>query len=226
MKRGPFAPGGLCCPADRHYYDPLRLPLDHAPLPGIAGYRRASLPATPQATGPRRLSPVPRTTVRPFNAQYAGGFLGARSRIPGAFHGLRRRRTGSAPPLPRPQAGSLTTLAQASLALQTGRLLRPASHPASRPRTGASLPGTRASPRTGLTPAGRPELVARLRHVGLLSFTAPEQSGRTRRRQHRRVGTWVSTVTALPALAAARRPFREAPGLKPRRLLVGTERKR
>ena len=28
MKRGPFAPGGLCCPADRHYYGPLRLPLD------------------------------------------------------------------------------------------------------------------------------------------------------------------------------------------------------
>src|SRR5439155_23249455 len=42
--------------------------------------------------------------------------------------------------------------------------IRPASHPASRPRTGASLPGTRTSPRTGLTPAGRPELRARLRH--------------------------------------------------------------
>ena len=27
MKCGPFAPGGLCCPADQHYYDPLRLPL-------------------------------------------------------------------------------------------------------------------------------------------------------------------------------------------------------
>ena len=38
---------------------------------------------------------------------------------------------------------------------------RPASHPASRPRTGASLPRTRTSPRTGLTPAGHPELIAR-----------------------------------------------------------------
>jgi len=33
------------------------------------------------------------------------------------------------------------------------RLLRPASHPASRPRTGASPPGTLASPRTGRPPA-------------------------------------------------------------------------
>jgi hypothetical protein len=122
MKRGPFAPGGLCCPADQHYYRPLRLPLDHAPLPGIAGYRRASLPATPQATGPRRLSPVPRTTIRTFNAQYAGGFLSARSRIPDAFHGLRRRVTGSAPPWPAQGRVRLTTLAQASLALQTARL--------------------------------------------------------------------------------------------------------
>jgi hypothetical protein len=85
MKRGPFAPGGLCCPADHHYYRPLRPPLGRPPLPGIAGYGRASLPATPQATGPRRLSPVPRTTIRTFNAQYAGGFLSARSRIPDAF---------------------------------------------------------------------------------------------------------------------------------------------
>jgi hypothetical protein len=38
---------------------------------------------------------------------------------------------------------------------------RPASHPASRLRTGASLPRTRTSPWTGLTPAGHPELIAR-----------------------------------------------------------------
>src|SRR5215213_805641 len=99
------------------------------------------------------------------------------------FHGLRRARTGSAPSLPRRSADRLTTLTQASLTLQTARWLRPASHPASRPRTGASLPGTQASPRTGLTPAGRPELVAPLRHVVLHFLMAPEQSRRTTRRQ-------------------------------------------
>ena len=44
--------------------------------------------------------------------------------------------------------------------LQTARSLRPASHPTSRSRTGASLPGTQASPRTGLAPAGHRELIA------------------------------------------------------------------
>src|ERR1022692_3523573 len=58
--------------------------------------------------------------------------------------------------------------------LRTGQLLRPASHPASRPRTGASLPGTLASPRTGLSPAGSPQLVAWLRHDNLLVVMAPK----------------------------------------------------
>jgi len=98
MKCGPFAPGGLCCPADQHYYDPLRLPLDHPDhFPGAPVIGRASLPATPQATGPRRLSRVPRATIRTFNAHYAGGFLSARSWNKSAFHGLRRKLTGSAP---------------------------------------------------------------------------------------------------------------------------------
>ena len=44
MKQGPFAPDGLCCPADPHYYGPLRLPLGSPPLPGSAGYRQATLP--------------------------------------------------------------------------------------------------------------------------------------------------------------------------------------
>jgi hypothetical protein len=58
--------------------------------------------------------------------------------------------------------------------LRTAHLLCPASTPTSRPTSGASLPGTLASPRTGLAPAGCRELVARLRH-GVVSFlTAPE----------------------------------------------------
>jgi hypothetical protein len=42
--------------------------------------------------------------------------------------------------------------------LRTGHLIRPASTPTSRPTPGASLPGTLASPRTGLSPAGSREL--------------------------------------------------------------------
>jgi len=58
--------------------------------------------------------------------------------------------------------------------LRTAHLLGPASTPTSRSTPGAPLPGTLASPRTGLAPAGCRELVARLRH-GLVSFSiAPE----------------------------------------------------
>ena len=61
MKQGPFARDRLCCPARRHYYDPLRLPLGRRPLPGVTGYRQSTLP-TPAGSGPRRASPVPTTT--------------------------------------------------------------------------------------------------------------------------------------------------------------------
>jgi hypothetical protein len=106
MKCGPFAPGGLCCPTDQHYYDPLRLPLsrpNHFPgSPVIGGHRFPP----PTVAGPRRLSRVPSTTIRTFNAQYAGGFFSARFWTQSAFRGLRRERTGSAPSIPR-RGGSL-----------------------------------------------------------------------------------------------------------------------
>src|SRR5215217_5328196 len=61
-----------------------------------------------------------------------------------------------------------------SPAPSTGRS-SPASTPGSRPTPGAALPGTLASPRTGLPPAGCRELVARLRPGALLSVaSAPE----------------------------------------------------
>ena len=123
MKYGPF-PLWPAFPTSE-YYDPLRLPLDrpnHFPgSPVIGGHRFPP----PTAAGPRRLSRVPRTTIRTFNAQYAGGFLSARSWTKSAFHGLRRHLTGSAPSLPARGRDRLTTLAQASLTLQTARSLPP-----------------------------------------------------------------------------------------------------
>src|SRR6266545_1776641 len=62
--------------------------------------------------------------------------------------------------------------------LRTGQLLAPsqgrrcsASTAGSRPPPGAALPGTQASPRTGLTPAGCHELLARLRRPPPFSLT-------------------------------------------------------
>ncbi len=96
----------------------LRPPPTPSRPPAVSRGRRLSAGhrfPPPAAAGPRRVSPGPGTTVRTFNAQYAGGFLGARSRYPGAFRGLRRAWTGSAPSWPARGRGPLTTLAQASL---------------------------------------------------------------------------------------------------------------
>src|SRR5215217_5890308 len=58
-----------------------------------------------------------------------------------------------------------------------------ASTPGSRPTPGVLLPGTLASPRTGLAPAGCRELVARLRRGVLLSVVlGARAAGRTFRR--------------------------------------------
>lgn len=57
--------------------------------------------------------------------------------------------------------------------LRIDQLFRPASHEASRQRTGASLPETLAPPRTGLSPVGSPQLVAWLRHDHLLLLMTP-----------------------------------------------------
>ena len=71
-----------------------------------------------------------------------------------------RNRLGSLLTRPHNNGLRLTTLTQASHTLQTARSLRPAPHPTSRSRMGASLSGTQASPRTGLAPAGHRALVA------------------------------------------------------------------
>lgn len=147
MKQGPFAHGRFCCPAGHRYYDPLRLPLGRRPLPGVTGYRTARF-RRPQRRAEEGLSSSLGTHLT-VPLPYAGGFIDTRSRNPGVFHGLHHT-------------------------LRTGQSLHPASNPASQPNPGASLPGTLASPRTGLSPAGHQELVVRLRHVRSFAVMASE----------------------------------------------------
>ena len=94
--------------------------------------------------------------------------------------------------------------------LRTGQLLHPASNPASRPRTGASLPGTMASPRTGLTPAGCPQLVAWLRHhnINLLVVMAPKLLDAP---PEHRLGVLAVPVERSPARPQPRNGYWESP---------------
>jgi hypothetical protein len=85
-----------------------------------------------------------------------------------------------------PLARGFLTTPQASLdAADWPVAPRPASTPGSRPTPGAALPGTLASPRAGLPPAGCRELVARLRRGALLSLVlGARATGRTFLRNH------------------------------------------
>ena len=131
------------------------------PLPGCAGYRPGIASRPPQTIGAETAPPGShddRSHVqRPLRRRVPQRPLLEPERFP--WPSPSRNRLGS---LLTPPAGRdpLTTLAQASLTLQTARSLHPASHPTSQSRTGALLPGTQASPRTGLAPAGHRELVA------------------------------------------------------------------
>ncbi len=92
--------------------------------------------------------------------------------------------------------------------LRTGQLLGPAPNPASRPRTGASLPGTLASPRTGLTPAGCPQLVDWLRHHNLLVVMAPNLLDAPPDRRSGGIGTPVlGTIDILKKAPESCRPL-------------------
>jgi hypothetical protein len=181
MKRGPF-PMWPAFPSPE-YYDPLRLPLGRPHhFPGSPVIGRASLPATPQATGPRRLSRVPRTTVRTFNAQYAGGFLSARSWIPDAFRGLRRRVTGSAPSIPRPQTGSLDDACSGFTHVADRAVAPPRFAPGLSTAHGGIATGD-----PGVSPdrthTGRPPRTCRSYVIWSSIPQAPEQSRRTTAKQ-------------------------------------------
>ena len=178
MKQGPFARGGLCCPARRHYYDPLRLPLGCRPLPGVTGYRTGTLPSPqdrgrggplqfPRQPSDRSTSPTPEGSSAPAPGSLVPSMAFAKST------------QARLPPCPA-HGGKPSRRCRLRFMLRTGQLLHPASTPASQPTPGASLPGTLASPRTGLSPAGCRELVARLRHDNLLAHGA-RAAGRTPR---------------------------------------------
>ena len=150
-------------------------PPNHFPGPPVIGRHRFPPPA---AAGPRRLSPVPRTTIRTFNAQYAGGFFSARFRIPGAFHGLRRRLNGSAPSHCRQPGGLLddacsgfTHVADRTVASAPLRT-RPLDHARGPRYQGPGrLPGPDSHRQAILN------LSLGLRHVELLFFKRPSSLG-------------------------------------------------
>ena len=178
MKRGPF-PMWPAFPTSE-YYDPLRLPLGRPHhFPGSPVIGGASLPATPQTGGAETALPSSQDdhphVQRPIRRRVPQRPLLEPERFPWPSPRTNRLGTLSF----RPEGRGCDDAYSGFIKLQTARSLRPASHPSSRPRTEASPPGTQASPRTGLTPAGRPELVAPLRHVDHPFFTAPEQSRRT-----------------------------------------------
>ena len=180
MKQGSFPPAGLCCPGRRTTTTPSDClsAARHFPGSPVIG-RHAS--RTPQAGAEEALSSSQDnllTVPRP----YAGGFMAPApgSQVPSmAF----ASHTGSAPSWPltrvslRRSQASLDA-ADRPVAAPSQGLRRSASTPGSRPTPGAALPGTLASPRTGLPPAGCRELVARLRHDVLLSHGA-RATGRT-----------------------------------------------
>ena len=91
--------------------------------------------------------------------------------------------------------------------LRTGQLLGPASNPASRPRTGALLPGTLASPRTGLTPAGCPQLVDWLRHhsMNLLVVMTPNLLDALPVRRPGATGSTARVAFAIPVAKVGQR---------------------
>jgi hypothetical protein len=180
MKQGPFAPGRLCCPPPHSYYDPLRLLSAGCHFPGSPVIdSTASQP--PQGRGRGGPLQFPRQPSNRSTPPAPGGSLAPAPGPIDAVHGLRPRETGSAPPCPAHRAGVPNDAADfasccgpVSCSPPHRGFVAPLRPPGSHPRPGAALPRTLASPRTGLTPAGCRELVARLRHDAILSVMAPE----------------------------------------------------
>ena len=188
MKQGSFALARLCCPARHHYYDPLRLPLGRRPFPGITGYRqtRSRPPQGQDQVGPLQF---PR---QPSDRSTSSTPKGSSAPAPGtrtpsmAFTKSTQARHPLFPASPREPSRRC----RLRFMLRTGQLLHLASTPASQPDPEASLPGTLASPRTGLSPAGYQELVAQLRHDNSFAVMAPELLDARGSRLRTSAGRW------------------------------------
>jgi len=158
---GPSPCGRLSRP--RSTTTPLRLPLDHPlRLPGSPVIGGASLPANPADRRGRDGSPgfpgQPSARSTPNTLEESSAPAPGPRALSVAFVVDEPTRH---PLSPASRRALVTTLVvRASLALQTARSIPPRFAPGSQPRTGASVPGTKASPRTGITPAGHPELIA------------------------------------------------------------------
>ena len=141
----------------------------------MGGHR---VPSHPQAAGPRRLSPVPETTVRTFNALIRRRVLRRplldQRRLPWPSPWWDRLGTLCSPP----EAGCLTTLAQASLSLQTARSLLPRFAPGlSAHARGHRYRGPRRLPGPDSHRQAIPNLSLGLCHDQLLSLMRPSSLG-------------------------------------------------
>ena len=175
MKQGPFPHPRLCCasgssgttgpsathPAERDFANGLYAPT----APGHA-------PADP---GPGRASPVSASTIRPFRSLYRERFIAAASRLYTASMAFAlNSRAGSS--LSRERAS--VTRRQDSLHVTDRPVASPKGafdtglrHRAFPPDAASLLPGALALTGTGLTPAGRCELMFRSGHP---ESTTPE----------------------------------------------------
>jgi hypothetical protein len=185
MRQGPFPPGGCVVPPITGTTAPSDAHPASVRLPVCAVIRTAS--SRLAEPGPGRASPVPVPTFRPSRSPYPGGFLGAAVQGLCAVRGLRRSFSGSAPPVP---CGLTSRGCRIRLMLRAGRLL--ASHrrdfdAALRRRrfpfsAGSLLPGSLATTRTGLAPAGGHKLSAGHLIASPLSIPMPADAGHTKER--------------------------------------------
>jgi len=193
MKQGSFAQGRLCCPARRHYYDPLRLPLGCRPFPGVQPVIDRHAPDPRRVGAEEGLSSSLDnllTVPRPLRRRVLRHPL----QDPDVFHGLHQIHTGSAPSPSRLPAGALTTL-------QTS--LHAADRPVAPPRFDPGLstgPGGFATGDPGVSPdrtlTGWPSRAC-VRYV----MTAPLLSWRQRPAGR----TWIEAKWRVPIIGAALR---------------------